>query len=267
MQVDNSLPGTVEGEQDFLLPYLGLRATMNSQWYSVYAQVTADGTDGSWLGANRLGVTRLGRIGADTDWVNLRWNTQFSVFLDPLFNYGKWSNPNSPGSHSLANELSLSFSGQYGFGYRMPPQEEQIAGGMYTVRGYPQAVLAGDNVEILRVAYKLHLARMLSIQRNVGSLFGQPFRFAPQYEYGTPDWDIAPKIFCDIGHVSTNGGYANLPETSHTLIGAGIGVEATFKNNVKAELDWGFALKSLNIPGEHVGYGSNDLNFSVTVMF
>jgi hemolysin activation/secretion protein len=72
---------------------------------------------------------------------------------------------------------------------------------------------------------------------------GGPFRAAPQYVYGRPDWDLILKAFVDAGYVFQNG---NLPfEVNNTLIGAGIGMEFLYKSNLKVRMDWGFALHDL----------------------
>ena len=52
--------------------------------------------------------------------------------------------------------------GQYAFGARLVPQYQQIAGGLYTVRGYEQAEVAGDNLVLGSAEYRFHLPRFLS---------------------------------------------------------------------------------------------------------
>jgi len=46
---------------------------------------------------------------------------------------------------TLAHELYFSLHGQYAFNNRLVPQAQDVAGGMYSVRGYPESFAAGDS--------------------------------------------------------------------------------------------------------------------------
>ena len=101
------------------------------------------------------------------------------------------------GRSTLAHELYFSFRGQWALGYRLIPQFEQAAGGFYSVRGYPEAVTAGDTVFLATAEYRFHLARALGVAPNPTKIkvFGDPFRVLPEQPYQRPDWDCILRGF------------------------------------------------------------------------
>ena len=263
MKVSNTLPGSSTGQEQFLLPHVGLRASMESEWYHLAADGIFEFSNGNWTGVSQSELNNLGRPGTDANWTDFRWNVNASVFLEPLLDYNAWANPNTPQSSTLAHELVFSFSGQQAFGHRLVPQEEAVVGGMYSVRGYPESYVAGDNSEVASIEYRFHVPRVFNIRPQAGQLFGHAFRFAPQYVYGLPDWDFVLKTFLDAGHVSSNGNSSAAAEPSATLVGTGVGFTVSYHRNVRFDLDWGFALK----PVQDVSYGSNRVNFALTLLY
>jgi hemolysin activation/secretion protein len=208
-------------------------------------------------------LNRLGRASPDDEWLRLYWDVGSSVFLEPILFPEAWSDPSSPESSTLAHELSARFLGQYAFGDRLIPQEQQVAGGLYTVRGYPESATAGDAAYIGRFEYKFHIPRVLRVEPQPAQLMGDPFRFAPQQPYGSTDWDLVPKAFIDVGHVVTNANAGSGGDGSETLVGAGIGVDVVLKRNLRARLDWGFALN------DAAGFSSGNerVHFNVSVLY
>jgi hemolysin activation/secretion protein len=185
------------------------------------------------------------------------------VYLEPVLNREAWEDPSTPESSTLAHELFLHFRGQWAFDYRLIPQVQQVMGGLYTVRGYPQSVVAGDTALIGTVEYRYHLPRALDLQKEPGELFGETFRAAPQYVYGTPDWDLILKGFLDVGQTIVSQPFSF--EDDHTLIGAGVGLEFLYRRNLNVRLDWGFVLEELD--GRDVNSGSNRLHVVATILF
>jgi hemolysin activation/secretion protein len=185
------------------------------------------------------------------------------VFLELLLNREAWEDPSTPESSTLAHEVALSFRGQYAFDKRLIPQVEQVLGGLYTVRGYPESVIAGDTALIGSVEYRYHVPRALEIEPEPRELFGETFRTAPQYVYGHPDWDLILKGFVDIGRSIISDPFSF--EDDETLIGAGIGVELLYRRNLNVRLDWGFALEDLD--SRDVNSGSNRLHLVATILF
>jgi hemolysin activation/secretion protein len=102
------------------------------------------------------------------------------------------------------------------------------------------------------------------VQAEPGKLFDKPFRWAPQYPYGTPDWDLILRAFVDAGCAMSNNG-EDFFEDDATLVGAGIGAEFLFKRNFSARVDWGVALKDL--PERGVDAGSNRFHLLFTVLY
>ncbi|MCH7572841.1 MAG: hypothetical protein IH891_08000 [Planctomycetes bacterium] len=143
------------------------------------------------------------------------------------------------------------------------PQAEAVAGGLYTVRGYPESAVAGDDIIIARFEYRYHVPRAFDIDPEPEELFGEPFRSAPQYVYGRPDWDLILKGFFDVARVSLNDRLSF--EKNETLIGVGVGAEFIFKRNFNVRLDWGFALEDVTTAS--VNSGSNRLHVLATILF
>jgi hemolysin activation/secretion protein len=204
----------------------------------------------------------LGRPGADKNYGIIKGDILHAFYLEPLFD------PNATNSGGLANEILLSTRGQYAFGSRLIPNEEMAVGGLYTVRGYPESITAGDSVIIGTAEYRFHLPKILGADPEPGSFFGQQFRYRPQYQYGPTDWDLILKAFIDAGAVMNTDKQAAF-EVDSTLIGAGIGVELAVTRHFNARVDWGFALNGLEDAAGNstVRSGHNELEFVLTLVW
>ena len=96
------------------------------------------------------------------------------------------------------------------------------------------------------------------------SLFGKPFRVAPQQVYGQPDWDLIFKAFLDVARViKQDRESVGFLEQNETLIGAGVGVEFNFSRNVNLGIDWGFALREAG----NVDDGSSQVHIITTILY
>ncbi|MCH2133890.1 MAG: hypothetical protein MK116_09090 [Phycisphaerales bacterium] len=228
------------GLAGFVLPYAQLQASRQDDRGLFTAMV---GLEGSPLNQNLDELTLLGRIDPANRWARMNWSASLSTFLEPLLDPVGWGDPDTPETSTLAHELSLRFSGQYSFGNRLVPQFQSVMGGLYSVRGYVQSVVAGDNAVFGSVEYRFHLPRTFAVEPEPIQFLGGDFRRAPQFVYGRPDWDLIFKGFFDAGYVfqSGNEGF----EVDNTLLGAGIGLEFLYKSNLRVQLDWGFALHDL----------------------
>lgn len=264
IQVENRLFGVTvsEGEEDFFIPYVGLRLDRQTAWFNTQGSLFLEFQQGSVTGLDDGELAQLGRTAPDEDWEVLRWNVQHSFFLEPLFDYEAWSDPSTPESSTLVHEVAASFRGQYAFGNRLIPQQEQVIGGLYTVRGYPESVVAGDTAMIGSLEYRYHLPRAFGIEPEPRELLGQAFRWAPQQIYGRPDWDLVLKGFVDIGRTYISDRFAF--ESEETLIGLGVGAELLIKRNVNLRVDWGFAMDGID---NRVHSGSNRVHFVATIVF
>ncbi|MCH8344311.1 MAG: ShlB/FhaC/HecB family hemolysin secretion/activation protein [Planctomycetes bacterium] len=262
VRVDNKAAG-IKGEEDFFLPHVGARIDRTSEWFSTQGSLLLEWNIGEVTDIDLAQLNALGRVLPDEDWAVLRWGLTHSVYLEPLFDREAWEDPTTPKSSTLAHELALSFKGQYAFERRLIPHAEQVVGGLYTVRGYPESVVAGDTAIIGSIEYRYHFPRAFEIQPEPRELFGEPFRAAPQYVYGRPDWDLILKGFFDVGRTIVSDRFAF--ESDETLMGAGVGVELLFKRNVSLRLDWGFVLEELEAQG--INSGSNRLHVVATLLF
>ncbi|MEM7227397.1 MAG: ShlB/FhaC/HecB family hemolysin secretion/activation protein [Planctomycetota bacterium] len=258
IEVENPFVGT--GEESFLIPYVGARLEQVSEWYDTRASVIFEF---QYTDPDEVELAQLGRTSPDSEWTVMRWNASHSVYLEPLLNRANWEDPSTPESSTLAHEIRASFRGQYAFDNRLIPQEEAVAGGLYSVRGYPQSVVAGDTALIGSLEYRYHVPRGFGIEPEPTQFFGQPFRRAPQYVFGMPDWDLVFKGFIDIGRVYQSDRLSF--ESHETLIGAGVGFDLLLRRNVNLRVDWGFVLKEIETAD--VNEGSDRLHFVLTILY
>ena len=260
INVDNRVTATT-GDENFLLPHIGVQLDHRGDWYRNAGILIAEWNMGGKLDPTQL--ANLGRLSPDTNFGLLRWDLRSEVYIEPLVNRAAWDDPSTPSSSTLAHELAVGFRGQWAAGNRLVPQFEQVIGGLYTVRGYDQSILAGDSVLVLNAEYRFHLPRALGLQPVPPELFGEPFRFVPQTVYGRPDWDLILRGFFDIGRTFISN---RLPvETEATLMGTGIGVELQIKNNLDVRIDWGIALR--DVPSRGVRAGSSQVYFVLSLAF
>jgi hemolysin activation/secretion protein len=253
-----------EGSADVLLPYIGGRVEHITDTTSLstsatlsYGSVDAENKPTA-LTPDPLDV--LGRPNADDSFFTLELAANYSFYLEPILFPSLFRD--HPESAKLANELALSARGQTAFGARLIPQQEEVAGGLYSVRGYPESVVAGDDAVIGSVEYRWHLPRALDLQPTPKQVFGRPFRVAPDRPLGRPDWDLIFKGFVDAGQ-TINNDRMNF-EQDETLVGTGLGLELQLYQNINLQAYWGVALT--DVKGE-VDAGDNRFHFVFTVLY
>jgi hemolysin activation/secretion protein len=260
--VDNTLLGQT-GTGDFIIPYVGVHL----DHYTPTVQSWADATIlGGFTTSSDASLQQLGRLDVNKNWVILQGDSVCQFYLEPLLDPRGYK----AGTSTLANQIKISISGQEAFNNRLPAEEEMTAGGLYTVRGYPEYVTAGDSVGIGSVEYLLHIPHLFPVNPNAGSVLGHPFRWVPQEPYGPTDWDLIGKAFLDVGEVVNSNRQSY--ETDSTLVGTGIGMELDIKHNISLMVDWGVALTRLNASsaspgGTDVAPGSSQINFVFTVSY
>ncbi len=262
VEVDNEFAQT-EGDEDFFLPYIGLRFERQREAEQITAGVFLEGNLSGLAGTSDSGVDELGRTDADDSFALIRFDGRYAFYLDPLLH-----GDDPPEDATLAHEFVLSARGQAALGdARLAPNFQDIAGGLYSVRGYPEAVAAGDSVIIASAEYRFHLPRALPQSPQPARFLGRPFRFSPQYVYGPTDWDLILKAFVDFGRTIQNDRLSF--ESNETLVGAGIGIELSISRNLTARLDWGFALNDLDDPSgdQSVDVGDSELHFVLTLVY
>lgn len=256
IRVNNELAGLI-GEGDWIVLGAAVRLERHRDQSQTDARIGID-----WGFSNSAeNLEALGRTDPDDDFAVLRGEATHAFYVDPYFE-------KDPSNQSgLAHEILLAARGQHALGHRLIPNEEMVAGGLYTVRGYPEAVTAGDTVLMGTAEYRYHIARDRDPEVQPGTLFGKPFRWQPQYAYGPVDWDLIAKVFVDAARV-TNTDRLSF-ETDRTLVGAGVGVEFSLTRRFNVRTDLGFALVELDDAGggNTVDAGHAELHIVVTGIY
>lgn len=263
IQNSDTLIGTMDADSDFLLLYVMFQVEGLSDWHPLNADVRLEFQSDSINDHSAVDLANHGRAPVDESWTRLMWDATQSVYLEPLLDRKAWQDPATPAHSTLAHELYARFAGQHTFGDRVIPSYQMVAGGFYTVRGYPESVAAGDTVLMGTLEYRFHLPRALPLDPDPPYFMGEPFRVAPQQVYGPVDWDFIIKGFIDAAH-TINHGAALVDRDSETLVGAGAGIELQYKRNVTIRADWGVALHE--VPGL-VTEGSQQFHFELTLLY
>jgi hemolysin activation/secretion protein len=262
------------GRERFLIPYVGARVERVSDVATTFGSLILEYQNPDLADVDANEVQQLGRTGVDDEWQVLKFDFAQTYFVEPLVSDVFWGKGPS-GPTTLAHEVALSVRGQYAFNNRLIPNEQDIAGGMFSVRGYPESVAAGDTVVVGTAEYRFHLPRWLP-RSTPGTwsngragwwrdMLGEDFRYVPNEAFGRTDWDLIFKAFVDVG--ATEISQARVGENSQTLVGAGLGIEYQFKRFVTARLDWGVALNDVDDPANGVQSGDNRVHVLVTVVY
>lgn len=267
-----------EGREQFLVPYIGLRAERNRDDSMTTAGVTLEIQEGSLSGVDENELANLGRLLPDEDWTILKYDLAHSFYIEPLIHArGFQEKDDAIRGSTLAHEIFLSVRGQYAFGNRLISSSQGVAGGFYTVRGYEEALTAGDSTFIGTLEYRFHLPRTLMTVDKDGNaayydptktqIFGEPFRYGPARAWDRTDWDLIFRGFVDVGRTLNSD--RQVFEKDQTLLGAGVGAEFQFKNNFQLRLDWGFALEDINDAFGQVieEAGESRIHFSATILY
>lgn len=252
------------GSDDFLITSLGARLERSSETATTNASIGVDFNLSGAAGTGDDGGLNILRTNADKDFTILNWDFSQSFYLEPLLRGENWRDTTDQASATLAHEIAIAFRGQYAVDNRLIPSLQQVAGGMYTVRGYPESATSGDTVYLFTTEYRLHLPQAFGYNPEAGTLFGEQFRWQPQQPFGRADWDLIAKAFIDVGRTENSRRLSF--ETQDTLVGTGVGLDLLYKRNLSLRLDWGVALERLD-GDEDVKAGANRVHFSATLLF
>lgn len=259
-------PLIIEGNDDFLLPGVGILVERSRLRDSIDGSIGVEWNLPGVAGTKTDEIEKLGRSDVDSSWEVVKWDLRYAFYLEPLIDYEAWADVSDPRGSTLAHEVVLSCRGQYAFGHRLVPQFQQTVGGLYTVRGYDQSLTTGDAVLLMSAEYRCHIPRSLQPQPEPGTLFGQPFRWAPKQAFGLADWDLILRGFVDFARTNNSELGANLladTETNETLLGVGVGGELQFKRNLSVRVDFGWALEHV----EETDPGDSEVHFVGTLLF
>ncbi len=250
----------VRGETDFVLPIIGARLERLTDEGNTVISLAYEANLPELADTSAAELQRLGRLNTDRDWQTVQFSAEQTLFLEPLLDRDAFVR----GDSTLAHELAFTFKGQTAFGYRLAPNFQQVAGGLYTVRGYPESAASGDTVYVGTVEYRLHVPRLFAVAQEPGSFLGEPFRWAPQQAYGRPDWDLVLRGFVDAARTENNQAAVN--EFDQSLLSAGFGFEVQFRRNLNVRVDYGFVLEGLE-GSTSVERGDGRIHFVGTLLF
>lgn len=274
----NSAGSGGSGKDNFFTPYVGLNLEQFTDDTALTAGITFT------LNADELDPAErddLGRQEVDGHYSVIRFSAERSRYLEPIFNNLGWFTDGKP-FQSLAQEVAVSLRGQWSLDHRLIPTEQDVAGGMFSVRGYPESIAAGDDVIIASMEYRYHVPNGFPIsepgyigsgrgdRKKMPEWFGSDFRWAPQQPFSRADWDLVLKAFLDMGSTSPTDQLVG--EYSDTLVGTGIGAELVYRRNVSFRLDWGVALHHAGATDSGTGErevesGDNELHFQMTISY
>lgn len=265
----------VSGATNLFLPYAGLRIDRNTDTSQLNAKVVFEWTQSDVADTKEQELASLGRIDPALNWTVIKWDVGYSFYLEPILfpeKYAGGYQPVGPDGKpalwepgmSLAHEIALSIRGQNSLNRRLIPNAEEVVGGFFSVRGYPESAVAGDNAIIGSAEYRLHIPRLFGISSETGKdIFGKDFRWQPSEPFGYADWDLIFRGFFDVGRSTIND--IRSFERNETLAGAGAGLELQLRRNIFIRADWGVALRGL--PQANVKSGDSRLHFLVSILF
>ncbi len=265
IEVDNRVL-LIQGEEDFLLPFIGLRYQKSTPLHTAYGEVRFETNWAGAAGTSEAAIGRLGRPNVENEFSTVRAQLTHSFFLEPILDPKGFGGERGIDDMTLAHELVLSVRGQSSLGSRLAPNFEMVAGGAASVRGYKESVAVGDHAIIGTVEYRFHLGKAIPVSSETTNLFGSTFRNARTRPYGSADWDLIFSGFVDIGRVTVQDAF--FFENDETLVGVGVGIEAQFKRNLTLRLNYGTAMTRIGTGTSTVtDVGDSRLHFTATVVF
>ena len=276
--VDNGITG-VDAKDSLVLPSIGARFEQRTPFWGIAGGLELEwnlaGLAGTDAGATNAQGFRdeaggLGRDDPDDRYKVLRFDVSGSWTIDGWLRELRGAAPAK--MPALAHELSVRLAGQYAFDDRLIPQEQGVAGGRDTVRGYDQAIAVGDSVYVGSVEYRYHFPRalrprpatQLATWLRWAQLGSDRFRYAPEQPGGATDWDLTFKLFADFGRVLQSD-RRSLTESHETLVGVGVGMDVQLRENFSLSLDLAFPLEE----GDRLDVDRGDpvLHFSGTILY
>jgi hypothetical protein len=241
--------------KNFILPAMALKLIQLKRETKLIASLSLQSTMSALFWDVRKKLDDMGRRNLSPAWAIVQAGLYGSFYLEPLFHESKKVS-------RLANEIVVVAQLQNAFNQRLIPELEGILGGLYTIRGYPQSTIAGDNLYMGSIEYRFHLPGALKPRSHACTkLLGKSFRWAPAHPKGETDWDLLFRAFYDVGETTVNRRRPG--EHNYLIMGAGFGGELVMWQNIFIRADWGTAFRAANgIPD-----GNHQFYFSSTVIF
>ena len=276
-----------DGGATFFVPYLGVDAERRSGLGRLSASLQVER-----VGTEDKDLSILGRSAPSREaWVS-HWSASASRRSGSLQEMFGSATKGTASTH----EASVALHGQYvPSSERVTPQFQGVAGGVNTVRGYPESMAAGDTVSLATTEYRIRLNSLFR-PGNAGRppakeatpeaadvSGGGPHSVTPQGDReamraadptllvpraGGPPLEVSLRGFLDAAQVRTNEVKSGFGEVANrTLLGGGGGIDLIFRGQFKGlvRADLGFALNGQHQPGgTQVDAGSSRIH--VTVM-
>ncbi len=262
--VDNQT-ALLKGEDDFFLWNTGVRIERITDVARTTGSLMVEVNCPGIAGTDTAEIQQFAREDVDQDWCVWKWDLLHSTYLEPLL-FGEEYLTGGAGEEGrrpvLAHEIAVWTRGQYARGWRLIPQEQQVVGGLYTIRGYPESASAGDTVILGTAEYRYHVPRAFAIRRESTRILGRPFRVAPG-TYEQPDWDLIGRVFCDVGRTLNTSRKSY--ENNETLVSWGVGLELQILQNFNIRCDWGQALRG--IESDDVDAGDSEFHIVGTILW
>lgn len=241
-EVEGSFRGTsfTRASSDFLIPHLSARLARRSSDWSAAISLRAEHSLAGIADDDRTnGHPALGRSGSSDNWTLLRAQAHLDLWADSVF----WKTRSALPAH----QLSLLLRSQSVLGSeRLIPQEQQVLGGAYSVRGYDESLVSADNAFLGGFEYSLHTSHLLPTGPP-SRLLGRDFALRPTANRRRPDWDLILRGFVDFGYRWNNnrvgGGFEN---EDFSLVSAGAGAEFRVLENLSVRCDLGTVLKAVD---------------------
>ena len=231
---DQTSIGVPEAKTGFLLPSVGLRYTKTTPNGSLIMGTRLEMNLSSLADtASGTELDQQGRLFAEDSFVTGSIYTAYRQYLDNILTE----------KNGRKHELSAFLTFNTSFGDRVPPSFLNVAGGFQTVRGYPLGIASGDSSFLVKLDYKYHFDTL-----DVGG-----------------GLDVSAALFSDFSTVKNED--ALFFESDETLWSAGVGLNATINNDLRAAAGYGFILRDNESPVQEVEAGDGEFYFQVGYSF
>jgi hemolysin activation/secretion protein len=210
---------------NFLLPSFGIRFEEKQNFLKFSGGMYFSKNLATVAGTDQDALKEFGRGNVADNWHVIKYDGQIAkTFLS-------------------YHEAIISLRGQYGFDYRIIPQDRFVMGGIYTVRGYPHSITSGDSGIAMQSMYKFNLPKILYT-------------------------NLSGHLFIDYGRTINNKLVSS--ETNHSLLSTGLGIDMNIKNHFNLKIDYGIPLEDFLSPtnsNDDVKAGKGCLHVTGTVMY
>ena len=221
ISINNQL-ALYQAHENFLVPEGGIRLERLSSLMDLRGTFTIGGNMPGIVGTNESKLIAFGSQSLDKDYkfMRLRWYSSYFLPHRPK-TFPKNKNYFNP------HQIIFICNGQYGFNYRLIPQERVVYGGLFTVRGYPELITPGDTGINSTIQYQYHFGRTHA--NKMAHIKNQ-----------LPNWDVILSVFTDVGATVIDRKKVN--ERDQFLWGTGLGGEVKIGRNFLIHAQWGLPL-------------------------